>query len=109
VIYRLHGSFWRVPVAGGEPEEFFEPDQELYWTSMQPVKNGVYYLVWDRSDRGMAVAFYDYAEKKSTILTRSGGFDRNASTFSVSPDGKYLLYPKVDRSQTNLVLVENFK
>lgn len=109
VIFRMHRSIWRMPVAGGEPEEFIEPEQELYWTTLQPVKNGVYYLIWDRGDRGSGVAFYDYAEKKSSVLTRSGGFDHNASTFSVSPDGKYMLYPKVDRSQTNLVFVDNFK
>lgn len=109
VIFRMNRSIWRVPVSGGEPEEFIEPDQELYWTTLQPVKNGVYYLVWDRGERGMGVAFYDYALKKNTVLTRNGGFDRNASTFSISPDGKYILYPKTDRSQTNLVIVDNFK
>ena len=109
VIFRAHRSLWRVAVAGGEPEEFIEPDQEIYWSTLQPAKNGVYYLVWDRGERGMAVAFYDYADKKSTVLTRSDSFDRNASTFSVSPDGKYVLYPKVDRSQTNLVIVDSFK
>ena len=109
VIFRSRRSLWRVSPAGGEPEEFIVPDQDMFWTTIQPVKNGVYYLVWERSVRGMAVMFYDYATKKSTAMTHSRGFDRNSSTFSVSPDGKYVLYPKVDRNQTNLAVVENFK
>lgn len=109
VIFRMRRSLWRVPVEGGEPEEFIVPEQDMFWTNIQPAKKGVYYLVWERSERGMAVVFYDYATKKSTLLTHSGGFDRNSAAFSVSPDGKYILYPKVDRSQTNLMLVERFK
>jgi len=29
--------------------------------------------------------------------------------FTISPDGNTVLYPKIDRSQTNLVLIENFR
>jgi Tol biopolymer transport system component len=109
VIFRMRRSLWRVPADGGEPEEFIVPEQDMLWTSIQPAKKGIYYMVWERSTRGTAVVYYDYATKKSTPLTRSAGFDRGGAAFSVSPDGKYILYPKVDRSQTNLMLVESFK
>jgi Tol biopolymer transport system component len=109
VIFRMRRSLWRIPATGGEPEEFLVPEQDMLWTSIQPAKKGIYFMVWERSTRGTAVVYYDYATKKSTPLTRSSGFDRGGAAFSVSPDGKYILYPKVDRSQTNLMLVESFK
>jgi Tol biopolymer transport system component len=112
VIFRWRRTLWRVPVDASEdaePEEFIVPDQEIFWTSIQPVKKGVYYAVWERSRRGMGLAFYDYATKKSTMAMHSEGFSRGDVQFSVSPDGKYVIYPKVDRNQTNLMVVENFK
>jgi Tol biopolymer transport system component len=112
VIFRARRSFWRVPAEGGEEEEFIVPDHDLMWsTTVQPVKKGVYFLEWERSARGMAISFYDYASKKSTVVMRMRGFDMGSGStaFSVAPDGKYILYPKVDRSQTNLILVDNFK
>jgi Tol biopolymer transport system component len=132
VIFRSRGSLWRVPADGGEEEEFVVPDHDLFWgTAIQPVKKGVYFLEWERGPRvrnrnvggrgeirrfggggQMVVSFYDYATKAIMVAVRMRNFEMNGridGAFSVSPDGKYILYPKVDRSQTNLMLVENFK
>ena len=81
----------------------------MWSTTLQPTKQGMYYLEFERSAGEPVVSFYDFAGKKSSIVFQMKNGSWQNATFSVSPDGKYVLYPKVDQSQTNMEVVENFR
>jgi Tol biopolymer transport system component len=112
LYFRSHRGIRRIPTAGGDDEEAFVPDHVLWWgpASMQPTRKGVYYTEFEQSASSLVVSFYDYSTKKSSIVfrLRNTGW-RSSGSYSVSPDGKSILYARVDPIQTNLMLVENFK
>ena len=110
VYYRMRRSFFRVPSAGGESEEIIDPDHTLFWTTtIQISKKGVYYLEFDRSSRTFVVSLYDFAAKTSSPVFRFHNMDFGSPTFSISPDARWVIYPRVDQSQTDLMLIENFR
>jgi Tol biopolymer transport system component len=110
VYFRRDRSIWRVPAAGGTEEEVIAPDHDASWTAYQAEAAGLYYLERDRDERTLAVRFYDFQSKKSRELVMLPLTDPSSTySFSVSPDGRYVLYPSVDHTQTSLVLTENFR
>jgi len=108
LYYRSRRSIFRVPVEGGDGEEAFVPEHDLMWGSLHTTPKGIFYLEFTRNGRSLVVEFYDFATRKIQPLVRF----KNTNWFegySISPDGKYVLYSKVDQNETNLVMVENFR
>jgi Tol biopolymer transport system component len=106
VYYRKWRGVCRMPADGGKEEDVFQPENDMFRGAMQAAPRGWYYIEGTRGPRARAISFYDSETKKRSVVFRGVG---DLSAFSVSPDGRYVLYPRMDSSETSLMLVEGFK
>jgi Tol biopolymer transport system component len=110
VYYQRGRDIRRVPAEGGTEEEVHTPENNLFWGSLVATNDGVYFLDWQRQTRKLGLSFYQVKEKKRRVVFEMDrvDMDRGAS-FDISADGKYVVYTKVDQSETNLVLMDGFR
>jgi Tol biopolymer transport system component len=105
---------WRVPVFGGDPVKVLEGvvlgnfvvrEGGIYYIDRPSGQGGVYYL--DKPSGETRLQYFDLATRRSATMARNLG---NVDVFlTVSPDGRTILYARVDRSVDDLMLVENFR
>ena len=122
VYYGNRQEIWRVPSDGGTEEEAIQSDRGFIMGGPKITAKGAYYVEWTGGNRrgrgrggmmpsfnstGIAVCFYDFDARKSTPVFETEVMD--FSGVAISPDGKYIIYPRVDAGETNLMLVEGFK
>jgi Tol biopolymer transport system component/predicted Ser/Thr protein kinase len=105
---------WRMPLSGGGPVKLLEGveqaafavlDKGIYYIGRPLGQAGVYLL--DRPTSETRLEYFDFATVKSTTVARNLG---NVTPYlAVSPDGRTILYSRVDSSVDDLMLVENFR
>ena len=101
-IWSVHPDGTREQVVKGIPSTIFLGDE---WF---PTPNGIYFM--SHPNQGTQIEFYDYqtqSERRVYLTDRPtppwiGGMP-------VSSDGKWMLYPQVDRSSSDLMMMEGWK
>jgi eukaryotic-like serine/threonine-protein kinase len=100
-------GIWRVPVGGGEETQVLDHGWQGLWALS---KDGIYF-----TDLPGPVApvlkFYRFASRRVRIVkefSKNTKLDLNSTVFSVSPDGRWILYTQLDQASSDLVLMENF-
>jgi dipeptidyl aminopeptidase/acylaminoacyl peptidase len=95
-------ALWRVPTSRGEPVKVLEG---VVMRAFVVLERGIYYI--DRSARESRLQFFDFATRRSMPVAGNLGDVRLGLT--ASPDGRTIIYSRVDSSVDDLMLVENFR
>jgi hypothetical protein len=95
-------ALWRLPAVGGQPVKILDG---VVWRAYAVLDKGIYYI--DQPAGEARLQFYDFATRRSTTVARPLGDVRYGLT--ASPDGRTILYSRVDSSVDDLMLVENFR
>ena len=105
---------WRLPTSGGVPVKLLEGvvlanfvvlEGGIYYFDRPSGQGGVYYI--DQPSGETRLQYFDFANRRSTMVARNLG---NAFIgLTASPDGRTILYTRVDSSVDDLMLVENFR
>jgi Tol biopolymer transport system component len=98
---RPASGLWRMPLGGGEETRVAEQALEQGW-DMAP--DGIYLL------RKTGVDFLSFATLQLTPAAEGIADEHHdVHELSVSPDGKWLLYTRHDRSEASIQIVEGFR
>jgi Tol biopolymer transport system component len=95
-------ALWRIPVAGGAAVKIIDGVNS---TGFDVVSGGIYYL--ERIAGEARIQYFDLASRKAITVARNLG--NVEFGLAASPDGRTILYTRIDSSVNDLMLVENFQ
>jgi hypothetical protein len=79
-----------------------------YW---QPFDDGIYFVQRMGNSRASErlIQFFDFTTGKIATVGRLGKPPFDAGGLSVSPDRRHVIFAQVDRYDSDILLVENFR
>src|SRR5262249_33341612 len=106
-------TLWRVPTAGGEPVKVLD---DIAQSAFALVDKGIYFIdqpanasiaLPNRSIGETRLQYLDLSTGKLTMVSRNLG--NVGLGMTVSPDGRTILYTRIDSPVDDLMIVENFR
>lgn len=100
-------GLWRSALLGDEGETLVLGALEPFdWGNWALTRDGIYFI--RREEGGPTIRFYSFLTGRSTSLATLADVPEHPS-LAVSPDGRTLLYTHVDRNESDVLLVEDFR
>ena len=97
-------AIWRTPVDGGTPSMVFPFPRGTAWGGEWILKPGGIYWVNERV--GPQIEFFSFSTSRSVpVLIPKGPYD-HGSGFSVSNDGRWILFSGMDYHGTDIMMVD---
>jgi len=100
------GGLWRMPLQGGEETELLSDLGCGDWPNWALASNGIYYLKEDSYPQ-TSINFFEFATGKTIPIWHLE--KEPAWGLSLSNDGKSIVYIQKEFSESNLMLVRNFR
>jgi hypothetical protein len=98
-------ALWRMPVDGGEENEVVAGISD--WSTFAPLDHGVYFIPRRGHAAPASIQFLSFADGRITTIK---AISKPVFVgFTVSPDGKSLLYTQIDQEASDLMLIERFR
>jgi Tol biopolymer transport system component len=100
----VKSGIWKIPVDGGEAEYMTGPIAKD--PAFVPSKDGIYYAAPPESSTRQFIHFLEFSTGRSrpvVVAEREIGVG-----MSLSPDGRYLIFPLRDQVGSDLMLIRNF-
>jgi eukaryotic-like serine/threonine-protein kinase len=98
----VDSPLWRVALNGGAPAKVID---SVLWFNVSMMKRGIYYV--DAADRTTRLQYFDFATQRSTLIASNLG--EVSAGLTASPDGRTILFTRIDSAADDLMLVENFR
>ena len=104
LFYSKHAArgLWMRPTEGGPEVRVVEDLAPHDWGNWDVTADGLYFV--RRTDEGAAVAFYRFADQTTETVTSIPNIA--TPSLAVSPDGTRLLYARIERSNSDLVVAQ---
>jgi Tol biopolymer transport system component len=98
-------ALWRMPVDGKEENEVVAGISD--WSTFAPLDHGVYFIPRRGHAAPASIQFLSFADGRITTIK---AISKPVFVgFTVSPDGKSLLYTQIDQEASDLMLIERFR
>jgi eukaryotic-like serine/threonine-protein kinase len=106
-----YSRFWpvdkgicRIPVDGGEEQKII--DKAVYRDSWVLKENGIYYFI--ETPTKYDLFFYEFKNGKTIKIN---DFDKKTTSayFDISPKEDWMLFAQSEETESNIMLIENFK
>ena len=109
-VYYSKGSsipgIWRIPTTGGEEIRILDEVVQGFWALLDV---GIYFVNTKAKPRP-TIEFFNFATGQTTqIAAIEKELELVLPSLAISPDGRKILYVQVDRRESDIMLMENFR
>jgi hypothetical protein len=111
---RAAPEIWRVPVSGGDEEPVIDgSERPRFWAHWALASDGIWFINQREALTDLPVPstlkFFSFKNRAVTSsIDLEGNIPPIAPGLAVSPDGRYLLFNRLDESQSDLLCTDKF-